>query len=63
MAQGESCIVCKQQSRNNDVTIVGNTDSDGFDCKKAAVVMMMIIMMMMMMMMIELCLPLHTPPS
>ena len=59
MAQGESCIVCKQQSRNNDVTIVGNTDSDGFDCKKAAVVMMMIIMMMM----IELCLLLHTPPS
>lgn len=63
MAKGESCILCKQQSRNNDVIIVDNTDSDGYslnDFKKAAVMMMMIIIIMMLM--IELRLPLHTLP-
>ena len=39
MAKVKSCIVCKQQARNNDVIIVDNTDSDGYslnDCEKSS---------------------------
>ena len=39
MAKVESCIICKQPARNNNVIIVDNIDSDGYslnDCEKSS---------------------------